>query len=754
MRRILYIGLFFLWSVCVMAQTTLTHTVEFNRNDFSIVQDLHGDIITSSKHILHYSEDTSLPAIPYVLINILLPEMQKLKDFSYSASPINFTDENVNLAPNSPIVLSDESNMNSLNNSYPVKEYMLDVKYLGENIVDNYRYVTFQVSPITYNAASKLIQWHSSVDISVETEAVATLEQEQININRNTKATESLLQSIVCNFENMYNTSEISTYPTARSASNNVTYLIITADSLAEYFQPLADWKTTKGLRTEIITVENIYEEYSGTKNQLKIKQCIKEYYNNGLKYVLLGGDETIVPAQGCYGSCTYYNNGIQSLEEDMTIPTDLFYASLEGQLDWNADGDNLIGETTDNVNYISNISIGRLSINRKVQATSVINKILGYEKNPPQNNKMLLCGVELFNTNDIGSDAQRKGENWFESFINEAYCTKYRFYDTATDFEGGDSYQVNLANFQAQLNQSYHYIHMFTHGYDYYCNLENGGSLWADDAYSLQNPSYTILATIACLTNAFDNQDVCLGEGFIRGPNNGIVAYLGASREGLISASAATLGPSENYNGYFYQNLINFNNKLGDALSKAKNTMAGFCSSSNSNRWIHYALNLLGDPELPVYSNTPQEITGITLSIKGDTLTIFTEVPECTVALTSKSDNGISLFLLPDNSERQKHEFYNISESILEQCRMCITARNYKPLLIEDLIGTYIQNITYTGSNNISGKNIIIGRDVTPLKAEGDVIIESGSTTFDATNSVTIKNGFECKKGATLNIQ
>lgn len=30
----------------------------------------------------------------------------------------------------------------------------------------------------------------------------------------------------------------------------------------------------------------------------------------------------------------------------------------------------------------------------------------------------------------------------------------------------------------------------------------------------------------------------------------------------------------------------------------------------------------------------------------------------------------------------------------------------------------------------------------------------KSGSTTFDATNSVTIKNDFECKKGATLEIK
>ena len=53
-----------------------------------------------------------------------------------------------------------------------------------------------------------------------------------------------------------------------------------------------------------------------------------------------------------------------------------------------------------------------------------------------------------------------------------------------------------------------------------------------------------------------------------------------------------------------------------------------------------------------------------------------------------------------------------------------------------------------------ITGTDIYIGKDVTNATEEGPVVIESGSTTFDATNSVTIKNGFECKKGATLEIK
>ena len=79
---------------------------------------------------------------------------------------------------------------------------------------------------------------------------------------------------------------------------------------------------------------------------------------------------------------------------------------------------------------------------------------------------------------------------------------------------------------------------------------------------------------------------------------------------------------------------------------------------------------------------------------------------------------------------------------------------QNHIPVLIKEFDDTYVQNITYTGNQTITGKNIYIGKDVTRTKAEGPVVIQSGNTIFDAVNSVTIKNGFECKKGAILEIK
>ena len=96
---------------------------------------------------------------------------------------------------------------------------------------------------------------------------------------------------------------------------------------------------------------------------------------------------------------------------------------------------------------------------------------------------------------------------------------------------------------------------------------------------------------------------------------------------------------------------------------------------------------------------------------------------------------------------------FQNVDS--LENYQLCITKDNYIPLLITNLkSNVIIQNQTFTNTSKITGIDIVIGSNVSKAVEEGPVIIESGSTTFDATNSVTIKNGFECKKGATLEIK
>lgn len=58
---------------------------------------------------------------------------------------------------------------------------------------------------------------------------------------------------------------------------------------------------------------------------------------------------------------------------------------------------------------------------------------------------------------------------------------------------------------------------------------------------------------------------------------------------------------------------------------------------------------------------------------------------------------------------------------------------------------------MTYSGTVNVSGDVIVAGREITNKKPVGDVIIQSGKTTFSAEKSVIVAPGFEVKKGASF---
>ena len=70
--------------------------------------------------------------------------------------------------------------------------------------------------------------------------------------------------------------------------------LILTTDSLKSGFEPLKNAHDAKGLNTVIKTLTDV-----GSSDPEDIRDFIRdEYINNNIEYVLLGGDDDIVPAR------------------------------------------------------------------------------------------------------------------------------------------------------------------------------------------------------------------------------------------------------------------------------------------------------------------------------------------------------------------------------------------------------------------------------------------------------------------------
>ena len=85
---------------------------------------------------------------------------------------------------------------------------------------------------------------------------------------------------------------------------DGVEYLIITYGDYVGEFEQLAEWKTKKGVPTEVMDVSSIYSNYSGRDTAEQVRNCIIDYYQNkGTLYVLLGGEPSRVPYRIAYAT-------------------------------------------------------------------------------------------------------------------------------------------------------------------------------------------------------------------------------------------------------------------------------------------------------------------------------------------------------------------------------------------------------------------------------------------------------------------
>ena len=172
---------------------------------------------------------------------------------------------------------------------------------------------------------------------------------------------------------------------------------------MKDAFQALANWKTIKGIKTKVLTIDSINKNYTGNTQQIRIKRALKDYYNEtygNLKYVLLGGDVQIVPTQNCYVyiSNTYTHND---------CPTDLYYACLE-TMDWDTNGNGKVGEIQDSVSLEQNLFVARLPVHNIQQVSNVVNRIVLYEQwrhSVCNTDSILMCGTKINTITDGESD-------------------------------------------------------------------------------------------------------------------------------------------------------------------------------------------------------------------------------------------------------------------------------------------------------------------------------------------------------------
>jgi len=582
--------------------------------------------IPEDEYDLH-ADKIGEPLLPAKLVYVLVSQGAELESIKYNILKKKELDEVYNIYPKQPETpISQENNEDfvSLNDdilsSYEVFPQS-PVEFIESATVRGNTMFVFRIWPIQYigKTGKIIINEHFQWYFNVKSDQNLTLQY-----NTNAPVIDEMIKQTVINPEKLEDIYAFSKTKDHTLESNN-DYLIITNQELSDTFQNFADHKISLGLKAEVVTVEHIYKNYNGSDSQRKIKSCILDYAkNNGTKWVLLGGDDTVIPDRNCYGDVNY------GKYTDKTIPTDLYYAGLD-DLNWNDDDDDKwceIPSEGDTIDMYPDVFVGRAPVRTVSEADAFIKKSINYITRPANDfaEKALLSGVQLWTSWDEKSDAHHKTEDMWLNDMKPYWSGKsYRLYDTGTDF--GDEYDVTPINLQEQINNGYGVFFMATHGNQRVWGMESQGHFTSEHALNCRNKyKQGIIYTIACITNAFDSEhedylyDPALSEAFLRNEDGGAVIYIGSSRYGWGNGSQSVqTGTSYNYARKFFKHLFDesslssgqgddpdpsdFPRRIGAVHASHKMYYTGYSSSYGSYRWIQFALNLMGDPHIEVHT-------------------------------------------------------------------------------------------------------------------------------------------------------
>ncbi len=548
-------------------------------------------------------EEVGKPIIPFKNINILIPPSAEISSIEILEFERKEISGNYYLYPAQmpkPIGIDD-------NQEYPFiidqefyekeEEYPKELyKIIPSGCKSGFRIGGIFLFPLHYIPKERKLILYSKIKIKIN------YEEGKYDIIRLTESQRDLfsqdLKYLVINPEDINKFSP----PIRFSENPDIDYIILTDTNLVSSFIPLRDWLRKTGLWTEIRTIQWVNSNYSGRDLPEKIRNFIKDYFNNrGLKYILLGGDgdwdNPLIPTRQAgplsFGAYSWY------------IASDLYYADLDWS--WDGNNNNNFGEWTpaDTVDLYYDIYIGRLPVENASHINNFINKLFRYLKTPDTTyqKRILLPGTLLWrrynHMQSQDSIANLSPVGWTDREIDQGTNTQRRY-------EVRDS-----------INQKFHFVHLVAHG-----NYEGS---WIQDTIppyptapqyhrddcgqQINTNSLCIINAISCLVGAFDsaNSPSCLAESVLNAPNTAIGAIMN-TRFGW--GLPPYMGPSENFSVRFYDYFfLKDSVRFAPCHQSSKERYRNRALDSLIWRWCYYELTLFGEPSMLMWKDYPKKM-------------------------------------------------------------------------------------------------------------------------------------------------
>ena len=536
------------------------------------------------------------PQIAYIPVKILLPMGQRFESVDFSQIGEIHQIENIfidyarQVQPISGAFSIPEKDANTTiyNSDKPFPKN--DYKILGTQRMNGFEMLLINVFPYKFNPVKRELFWNDKIQIQVKTTPDDKLSEEQNRFLLLNSETKEIIRKTVVN------PAEISSYRKHYFAltrdlpdpNDPYTMLIITDENGEEFLQDFVEWKNDSSIRTRVFLTSDIYTDFSGVDNAEKIKNFIinaYQAYSNTefpLEYVLLGGDDEIIPIRGVFIDTGYGTS-------DSRMPCDLYYSCLDNN--WDGNGNGVFGEIEDDVDLIPEIAIGRIPADIQIDFANFFHKTQSYVEDTNISTDIAYLLGENLNWDPVTWGGDYKDLVAAEAPSLETDYHVFRLYQR----EGTYSPQAVTDAIDAGLS----IINHMGHSNQSFVFGQTSGSV-----ASYTNTEYGFAYSQGCYPAAFDeatsHQSESIAENLVNG-NAGLFAFVGNTRYGWYNPGN-TNGPSEPYDIEFFKAIFNDNiRQLGKALAQSRIVLANQAMSDPFLRWVHYELVLLGDPSVSV---------------------------------------------------------------------------------------------------------------------------------------------------------
>lgn len=421
-------------------------------------------------------------------------------------------------------------------------------------------------------------------------------------------------------------------------------YLIITSEALKSALEPLKQYRIATGYNVQVVTVESIYASTSGVDHAEQIREFLKLHFATPGGYLLLAGDETVVPIRLAYHYTNHSDTAISPVNLQIC---DLYFADLTGN--WDRDHDGTFGERLDDAADITpELNVGRLPFNHSEDFLAYTNKLIGYETNPGADRSWLTRSI--FYSSDQMRDLNEGQHNQIASAYPETFLL-----DTISAVEaerGDDPAPSNLspAELAPVTEHGFGIVNIIAHGRSDGFVLKSanynewpktimltepvGSHGYLDDMTAEGKPAFYY--SLACDNTQFDCDQPYFGQiapnlsqALLADPN-GAIGFVGHSRWGWVGSS------------YLLQQAF-FDSLFAHPDRAAVQAMYGAKAAIYYYRDLVYGLNYLGDPALRIYQTIP--LTPTITSEPGNPLTVIVTangqpLPDCHLILSLADSN------------------------------------------------------------------------------------------------------------------